>query len=116
MILKKTVTETVERVDQDKLEAVEQRMAAVATQCPFGVGQSYFIRTVTYHLVGRITRICGNFLQLEDASWVADSGRFTQAIREGKLEEVEPVGSALVNIASITDAFPWLHALPKEQK
>jgi hypothetical protein len=34
----------------------------------------------------------------------------------GKLSEVEPVGDCIVNIDSVTDAFPWKHALPKEQK
>jgi hypothetical protein len=83
---------------------------------PFEVGQSYFIRTVTYHLTGRVTVIVDGFLMLEDAAWIADSGRFMQAIVNGTLNEVEPVGKAIVNIASITDAFPWKHELPKTQK
>jgi hypothetical protein len=79
-------------------------------------GRSYFIRTVTYHLVGEVAKIEGNFLLLKDASWVADSGRFMNAIKGGELNEVEPVGDAIVNMDSITDAFPWVHALPTEQK
>jgi hypothetical protein len=80
------------------------------------IGKKWFIRTVTYHLVGKVTKRVGGFLVLEDASWVADSGRFMQAIKNGTLNEVEPVGAALVNISAITDAFPWKHALPKDQK
>ena len=80
------------------------------------VGQKWFFRTVTYHLVGKVVKQVGYFLQLEDASWVADSGRFQQAIKDGTLSEVEPVGDALVSIHAITDAFPWKHALPSEQK
>jgi hypothetical protein len=83
---------------------------------PFEVGQSYFIRTVTYHLIGKLEAIADGFLILSSASWIADSGRFMQAIRDGKLDEVEPVGDAVVNIGSITDAFPWKHSLPKDQK
>jgi hypothetical protein len=83
---------------------------------PFKVGKSYFVRTVTYHIVGKLASIEGNFLVFKDASWVADSGRFMNAIKEGKLDEVEPVGEAIVNIDAITDAFPWKHTLPKEQK
>lgn len=82
----------------------------------FVVGSSYFIRTVTYHQVGRVAAIDGPFLILEDASWVADSGRFMQAIKDGNLNEVEPVGDAIVSVGSIVDAFPWVHELPKEQK
>lgn len=83
---------------------------------PFLVGKSYFVRTVTYHMVGRIEACIGKFLILGDASWVADSGRFMQAIKEGSLSEVEPVGRAFVNMDSIVDAFPWVHSLPDEQK
>lgn len=80
------------------------------------IGKKFFIRTVTYHLVGKLTKIIGNLWQLEDASWVADSGRFMNAIKNGSLDEVEPVGDAFVNSNSIVDIFPWKHDLPKEQK
>ena len=80
------------------------------------VGGKWFIRTVTFHLIGKVVRRSGLFLVLQDASWVADSGRFMQAIKNGTLSEVEPVGDAIVGLASIVDAFPWKHALPKDQK
>lgn len=80
------------------------------------VGTKLFIRTVTYHLVGKVEKIVGHFLVLKNASWIADSGRFMNAIKDGKLDEVEPVGDAFVNINSITDMFPWKHSLPKDQK
>ena len=48
---------------------------------PFEVGRSYFIRTVTYHLLGRVKSLVGRFIILEQASFVADSGRFSLAIR-----------------------------------
>ena len=80
------------------------------------IGQTWFFRTVSFHLVGRVTKRVGGFFLLSNASWVADSGRFTQAIKDGVLNEVEPVGPALVNINSIVDAFPWRHALPTKQQ
>jgi hypothetical protein len=80
------------------------------------VGKSFFFRTVTYHLVGKVIKRFGSFLQLKDASWVADSGRFMNAIKEGELNEVEPVGMAYINIDSITDFFEWKHRLPNKQK
>lgn len=82
----------------------------------FTVGDAYFIRTVTYHLVGRVVRVHEGFLVLADAAWIADSGRFAQAITKGTLNEVEPVGNAIVALHAITDAFPWVHALPLIQK
>lgn len=83
---------------------------------PFKPGECYFIRTITYHLVGELETIAGDFLALSNASWIADSGRFMNAIKEGKLSEVEPVGTVYVNVNSIVDVFPWKHPLPKEQK
>lgn len=80
------------------------------------VGKSFYFRTVTYHLVGNVKKVMGNFLELKEASWVADSGRFMNAIRDGVLSEVEPVGTAFVNLQSVTDFFNWKHSLPKDQK
>ena len=80
------------------------------------VGEKYFFRTVTYHLTGRVKKIIGSILELENAAWIADSGRFMQAIKNGELKEVEPVGQAYVNINSVTDFFPWKHKLPEHQK
>lgn len=80
------------------------------------IGESFFFRTVTYHLTGRVKSVVGNIIELENASWIADSGRFTQAIKEGVLAEVEPVGKAYINASSITDFFPWVHQLPNSQQ
>lgn len=80
------------------------------------IGKKWFIRTVTYHLVGKAEKLIGNFMMLKNASWVADSGRFMQAIKDGTLNEVEPVGDVLINLNSITDMFPIKWDLPKQQK
>ncbi len=103
--------ETYEKI-KDQLDQDDLRMDVLDDL----VGQKWFFRTVTYHLVGRVKKRMGNFLVLEGAAWVADSGRFMQAIKDGKLSEVEPVGDALVNLSAVTDAFPWRHKLPTEQK
>lgn len=79
------------------------------------VGEKFFFRTVTYHLTGRVKKVIGSILELENAAWIADSGRFMQAIKNGELKEVEPVGKAFINIQAVTDFFPWKHPLPEEQ-
>ena len=80
------------------------------------VGQAYFIRTVTMHSVGKLVSIDDKELVLSHASWVADSGRFHNALRDGTLDEVEPfVTNVLINRNSIIDATIWGHELPKEQ-
>lgn len=80
------------------------------------IGKSWYIRTVTYHTVGRIVGIVANMFVMEESSWVADSGRFMDALKTGKLNEVEPTGSCLVSISSVVDMFVWNHKLPAEQK
>lgn len=85
--------------------------------CPFEIGGKYFIRTVTYFATGEVVAIHGDFLELSDAAWIADTGRFRDAIAQGVLSEVEPVEVPMfINMASITDAFVWAHNLPREQK
>lgn len=85
--------------------------------CPFLIGKSYFIRSLTYHIVGKVKKISGGFLVLEQASWIADSGRFTQAINKGTLSEVEPVNcNVMVALQNIVDAFEWKHELPRDQR
>ena len=83
---------------------------------PFKEGESYFIRTVTYHFIGTIKEIIGKWIVLKDASWVADSGRFHLALEKGELSEVEFMDKAIINMDTITDATPWSNKVPKESK
>lgn len=86
-------------------------------ELPFEIGKPYFIRTVTYFATGRVKAIVGQFLVLEDAAWIADTGRFSDAMSKGIMSEVEPVETDMyLNTASITDAFPFEHKLPRNQK
>ena len=99
--------------------ALENETENVNSEVPFKVGEKYFIRTATYHLIGEVKEIVGQFIVLkkETITWVADSGRFMQAIDNGTLNEVEPVKvEGGVNINSIIDYFVWEHKIPREQK
>ena|SRR3990167_9161016 len=84
---------------------------------PFRIGQAYFFRLATYHVTGRIKELSGQFIVLEDAAWIPDSGRFADFI-SGKIEpnECEPVGDWIINSAHIADAGPWRHKLPHVQR
>ena len=106
---------TIETAPAGALEKVQTEKPEV---CPFRVGESWFIRCVTYHCTGRVKAIVGRFLVLEEAAWIAESGRFSNAIQEGVkiLSEVEPVDRMVVNLHAIVDAFPWNHPLPREQQ
>lgn len=113
--------------DQD-IDALKNALALIgepiaqvqqATALPeglFEIGKCYFIRTVTLYQVGRVVAISGQFVKLEDASWIADTGRFADALKSGNFSEIEPVGQSYINLGSIIDAFPWEHKLPTSQK
>ncbi|NQU99364.1 MAG: hypothetical protein HQ538_01380 [Parcubacteria group bacterium] len=80
------------------------------------IGEKYFIRTVTYHCVGKITQRLGHFIILKEASVIFDSGKFSDAIKNGFGEsaEIETVGQMILNLDAITDMFSWEHKLPKK--
>ena len=83
---------------------------------PFEIGKAYLVRTVTYHQIGILKDIQGDFLIFRDASWVADSGRFSECLSKGTFNEVEYVGPMIINKTAIVDAFPWENKVPKETK
>ncbi len=68
-------------------------------------------------LVGRLEWVGATELELSSASWIADTGRFYNAIKEGKLKEVEPfTNNVIVGRGSLIDATIWTHKLPDTQK
>ena len=73
---------------------------------PWEVGKKYFIRTVTMHLTGELISVSDKELVLKDGAWIADSGRFNEAIRDiEKCKEVEPFeNNVIVGRGSIIDA------------
>jgi len=89
------------------------------TSHPYQVGKNYFIRTVTHHLTGKLIQVTSKELILTSASWIADDGRFYDALKTGNFNEVEPFPPQLeviVGRGALIDAVEWLHALPLEQK
>ncbi len=84
---------------------------------PYDIGKLYFIRTVTMHLIGKLEWVGDKELKLSQASWIADSGRFHDAIKTGKLNEVEPfINPVIVGRGAIVDITEWTHNIPMEQK
>ena len=81
------------------------------------VGRNVLIRTVTNYFVGCIVSVDEKFVVLRDASWIGDTGRFSDALKTGSLNEVEPfVDDVLVSLGALVDATQWGHALPRAQK
>lgn len=75
------------------------------------IGSCYFVRTLSDYWVGRLVDVGPFTLTLEDASWVADTGRLAEFMRHGKAEnmEIEPVG--LVMCSNGPAVLSWPHKL-----
>lgn len=87
----------------------------VVDDCPFEVGEKYLIRTVTFTLTGQIKSKTSQFLVLEQADWIADTGRFSQALEDSeKFNEVEPFkNDAIVAKGAIVDATKVIKLIRK---
>ena len=84
---------------------------------PYQIGKNYFIRTVTMFYTGKLIKVTAKEIILSDAAWIADTGRFMDAIKMGKLNEVEPFqDDVVIGRGSLIDATIWNHPLPREQK
>lgn len=53
-------------------------------------GKPVFIRTLMNYYTGRVKRITKNAIELTEAAWIADTGRFSTAMSKGDFSEVEP--------------------------
>ena len=88
-------------------------------QHPFEIGANYLIRTVTMIQCGTLVDVFENELILENASWVADTGRFKQAVETGSFDEVEPFPPSqrvIIGRNALIDAVKVNFKLPMEQK
>jgi len=99
-----------------------KQLAAMFAQQPadhsaWEVGACYLIRTVTMIDTGRVVAVTPHEIVLEDAAWIADTGRFSDALVSVDFAEVEPfpTGHIIVGRGSIVDAVK-IAALPREQK
>jgi len=85
---------------------------------PYEIGKGYFIRTVTYHYTGLLKKVYPQELVLTEAAWIADDGRFAQAMAGGEFSEVEPYPAdieVIINRSSVIDACKR-ETLPRKQK
>lgn len=81
------------------------------------IGKNYLIRTVTMIDTGRLVAVTNQELVLEDAAWVADTGRFSDAVKSAKFSEVEPFpeGRVIIGRGGVIDAVQ-IQTLPKIKK
>ena len=85
---------------------------------PWVIGANYFIRTVTMAQTGKLVSVHRHELVLSEAAWIADTGRFAQAVAKSDFSEIEPFPDGrrvIVGRASIIDAVE-ISSLPRSQK
>jgi hypothetical protein len=84
---------------------------------PYRIGANYFVRTVTHHHTGRLVEVTQQELVLEDVCWIADSGRWADALKSCEFTEVEPFpkGRVIIGRGSVIDAVE-IKTLPTDQK
>lgn len=85
------------------------------------IGKNVYIQTITLFFTGKLMSIEAGFFVIQDAAWIAATGRVATALVEGNsaLGEVEPYPDGLevrVSIDATVVFFQWLHPLPREQK
>lgn len=82
--------------------------------------RNVFIRTVTSYYTGEVLEENEHEIVLVKAAWIADTGRFMQAMATGEFSEIEPYPDAhevSINRGSIIDCVRnWPHPLPRTQK
>jgi len=103
-------------------ELKKQKVAVKTKEAGWAIGNNYLIRTVTHIDVGRLVHISDKEILIEDASWVADTGRFSNVLKNGleseSNSEIEPFGDGVVIVGrgSIIDVVEYKHKLPSMQK
>lgn len=86
-------------------------------QNPVRIGNPVLVRSVTHYYTGRIVLVTKDELVLDDAAWIADTGRFSDALTTGVFGEVEPfVHPVAVGRGAIVDVTDWTHELPRTKK
>ena len=88
---------------------------------PYEIGKNYLIRTVTVFQVGRLVKVYDNELVITEASWVADTGCFSDSLKDGlessTTSEIEPFNSdVIINRGAIVDVCVYNHSLPTTAK
>lgn len=107
----------IDNLTYGELKQIASMFNPAEKKSPVEIGKAYLFRTVTHIEVGRVISVCGDFVTLEDASWIADTGRYHDCLVKGVFNEVEPYPeTSTVNMGALINFAPWPHALPKDQK
>ena len=90
-----------------EIQSLGMNSAPAVDKSAWEIGKIYLIRTVTMINVGRLVDVTAQELVLEDAAWIADTGRFSDMMA-GDIQpnEIEPFpdGRVIVGRGALIDA------------
>lgn len=91
---------------------------ATATDHRFSVGGAYLVQTVTHYFTGRLTWVGAQEIAMTDVAWIADTGRFADALLKASFGEVEPFppGEVLIGRNAIIAVSKLTGEPPRVQK
>ena len=106
---------------EKKATKVTKAANAVTRRTGFSVGQTVFIRSVTYHLIGIIKEVCELSIVMTNCVWVADDGRFSKLMAgewdsTSEREIYQPDQEVQAFYGAMTDAAVWPYAIPTDCK
>jgi|JI10StandDraft_1071094.scaffolds.fasta_scaffold1028629_1 hypothetical protein len=101
----------------NKGKKMSKTKSATNSKRVIAVGNQILVRLVTHYHTGRVVEVGDGYAILEDAAWIADTGRFSDALSTGTLSEVEPCpGRVEIGLGAVVDAHPWTHDLPRVKR
>lgn len=108
-------------LDKNKGDGIQQSSKKKSNNSLIEVGKSYLFRTVTHIELGEVDTIDGDLVKIINASWIPDTGRYHDALKNGiesqLNSEIEPYPEfSIINLGSLINISPYNHPLPTEQK
>jgi hypothetical protein len=79
-------------------------------------GKNVLIQTVTFFYTGEVVEETTKYFKLTKAAWIADTGRFSQALEKSVFDEVEPFPKPVYVMKSAIIAMTEIDTLLREQK
>jgi len=93
------------------------------SNCPYEsaglVGKEVMVRTVTMIYIGKLLAVGELELTLSNVVWIPETGRWSQFIADGDINECEPYPvsmAVLIGRGSIIDVCEWISKIPGTQK
>jgi hypothetical protein len=97
-----------------EIKQIQSLIGTTVDTHPYQIGKNYLIRTVTMIQTGKLVAVTNQELVLEDAAWIASTGRFNECLKDGTFDEVEPFpDKIIVGRGSVIDATEFNHQLPR---